>query len=164
MKGGAVISDDRRYRYVLLRNWSDCEIPMSVTFVMLNPSTADAKKNDQTITKCIGFARRWGYDQIIVVNLFGYRSRFPHHLRDQQDPVGPDNDRWIKWALKRSMLVVPAWGRNGDRYPRRVEQVMRLIEKRRGIVRVECLGLTADGSPLHPLMPGYDSELEEFHG
>jgi hypothetical protein len=27
-------------------------------FIMLNPSTADAAVNDQTIRKCIGFAKR----------------------------------------------------------------------------------------------------------
>ena len=163
MRGGAIISDDGRYRYVLLRNWSNCEVPASVTFIMINPSTADATVNDATIRKCIGFARRWGYDQVLVVNLFAFRSRFPHHLRDQPDPVGSENKRWIKWALRQSTLIVCAWGRNGDKYPRQVAKVMKLVEKRRGMVQVKCLGLTADGSPKHPLMPGYDTELEDFH-
>lgn len=162
MKGGAILSDDGQYRYVLTREWGDCEIKCPVTFVMLNPSTASATENDATVRKCIGFAKRWGYDAIIIVNLFAYRSRFPHHLRDVSDPVGHEAKKWLKWGLKRSTMIIPAWGRNGDKYPARVAKVMKQIEKHNGRAQVKCLGWTADGSPKHPLMPAYDTELEDF--
>jgi hypothetical protein len=42
------------YRYSLWRRW-DSMTP-SVLFVMLNPSTADAEKDDLTVAKCIGYA------------------------------------------------------------------------------------------------------------
>lgn len=40
----AIISDCGRFRYMLRRSW-DISRP-AVTFVMLNPSTADAEKDD----------------------------------------------------------------------------------------------------------------------
>ncbi|MGE3889429.1 MAG: DUF1643 domain-containing protein, partial [Vicinamibacterales bacterium] len=53
---GAVLSADGRYRYRLWRLWDDCAPVM--TWVLLNPSTADANEDDPTLRKCIGFARR----------------------------------------------------------------------------------------------------------
>lgn len=62
----AVLSDDGQYRYQLERTWGFGD---AVTFVMLNPSTADARKDDPTIRRCLSYARSWGYDGIRVVNL-----------------------------------------------------------------------------------------------
>ena len=56
MTGDAILSDDRVYRYMLERTW-DCR-KERVLFVMLNPSTADEKEDDPTITRCLGFATR----------------------------------------------------------------------------------------------------------
>jgi hypothetical protein len=75
----ATISDCGRYRYTLGRTWSD-EPP--VLFVMLNPSTADADVDDNTISKCIGFAKRWGHGGITVVNLYAWRATNPKELPD----------------------------------------------------------------------------------
>ena len=75
MQGGAVITGD--YRYLLWREWnSDRAVPrlqrdrQTVSFIMLNPSRADAEVNDPTITRCINFALSWGYGRLEVVNLF----------------------------------------------------------------------------------------------
>jgi hypothetical protein len=53
---GAVFSGDERYRYRLTRIWEVSR--QQVLFVMLNPSTADADKDDQTIRKCMARAAR----------------------------------------------------------------------------------------------------------
>jgi hypothetical protein len=57
-RAAATISADGRYRYRLER-WWDEHVP-AVLFVMLNPSTADARDDDPTIRRCVAFARRWG--------------------------------------------------------------------------------------------------------
>ena len=57
MQRRALISDDGQYRYRLLRRWSDSE-RASATFIMLNPSTADAEVDDPTIRRSSGSRRR----------------------------------------------------------------------------------------------------------
>lgn len=58
MKKDAVLSEDRKYRYLLSRNWDDTK--PTVLFIGLNPSTADEKEDDPTINKCISYAKSWG--------------------------------------------------------------------------------------------------------
>lgn len=50
---------DGNYRYLLGRKWD--ENLQQVTFLMLNPSTADHEQDDPTLRKCINFAKFWGY-------------------------------------------------------------------------------------------------------
>ena len=108
MRGGATFSADRRYRYRLWREWDRSRAV--VAFVMLNPSTADASRDDPTIRRCIGFARAWGFGGVEVANLFALRATDPRHLRGVPDPVGPRNARSLKLALAHASLVVVAWG------------------------------------------------------
>ena len=137
MTGGATFSRDRRYRYRLWRRWDQTR-PV-VVFVLLNPSTADARHDDPTIRRCLGFARRWGYGGIEVVNLFAYRATDPRMLRTVRDPVGRANRHQVRAALARAELVVLGWGANteGDRMLK--------------VSHAYCLGLTSAGQPRHPL-------------
>ena len=53
LRSGAVFDQSETYRYWLWREWN-VELPR-LSFVMLNPSTADADRNDPTIRRCIQF-------------------------------------------------------------------------------------------------------------
>lgn len=44
------------YRYTLTRVW-DAALP-TITFVLLNPSTADAEQLDPTLRRCVSFVTR----------------------------------------------------------------------------------------------------------
>jgi len=145
IRGGAVFDPSGFYRYKLWRRWSDHD-PI-VTFVMLNPSTADAITDDPTIRRCMGLARRWGFGTLIVVNLFGMRTTDPRELRNAEQPVGPLNDDHVSAAVGDADRVVAAWGNWGSLRGRAAE-VMNLVPA--GIA-VDCLGLTACGAPRHPL-------------
>lgn len=145
----ATLSDDGRYRYVLTRTWGPGE---TATFVMLNPSTADHVKDDPTITRCRRFARDWGYGQLVVVNLYAYRSTSPTAMFTEEargvDIVGPDNDEHLRFALRgRRGIVVAAWGTHAR--PREVE-FFRIIAASAGVT-VNALRVTKSGSPGHPL-------------
>jgi hypothetical protein len=154
----AVLSDDERYRYQLLREWGDGP---TVAWIMLNPSTADAYEDDATIRKVVGFSKRWGYEAVHVVNLFALRSTDPKALVGDDDPVGPQNDLWLAGAMF-APLVVVAWGSTGDyatRYFRR-QRVRELAEKMNR--PLHCLGVTKSGDPRHPLYVKYETPLVEW--
>ena len=136
----AVIEGD--YRYLLARAWDAMAEPM--TWIMLNPSTADATVDDPTIRRCIGFAKAWGFGSIYVVNLFALRSTNPAALRTHPDPIGPKNDRYIREATEHSSLNVAAWGNHGA-YLTRGYKVAATIP------RLHVLNMTGEGQPAHPL-------------
>ncbi|MEH2254787.1 DUF1643 domain-containing protein [Nostoc sp.] len=147
IKGYAKFDITRKYRYLLRRKW-DISLPQ-VTFVMLNPSTADNKKNDHTLTRCINFAKSWRYGSLEVVNLFAYCATNPRKLCQVDDPVGPKNNCYIQVATKRAALIILAWG--AGKYPRiqnREKEVLSLICDKQPLY---CLVLTKYGYPHHPL-------------
>lgn len=151
----AVVSDDGQYRYLLTRIWGD---PLNlVTWIMLNPSTADANIDDPTIRRCIGFARHWGYDGIRVANLYAYRATDPKALWATNHPVGWLNDLYLALALESAHQydtpVVAAWGANAK--PDRIAQFLELPNAE----RTQALGVTKDGQPRHPLYLRADSIL-----
>ena len=68
---GAVISPCGLYRYRL-----DRVVGMDgpvFAFFGINPSTADATENDQTVRKWIGFTKTWGGSRFIVGNVWPLR-------------------------------------------------------------------------------------------
>ena len=142
----AVLSADRRYRYLLARRVGFEEAVC--TFIMLNPSTADAETDDPTIRRCIDFAQRWDCGRLLVVNLFAYRTTSPAALYAAADPVGPENDAYLRQAAAQAGLLVAAWGAHGS-LGNRGHAVRALLDA--GGYTVHHLGLTADGQPRHPL-------------
>lgn len=156
---GALLSTDGMYRYRLWRIW-DALAPVMV-WVMLNPSTADANQDDPTIRKCIGFARANHHGGIIVVNLFAYRATDPRELPRVPDPVGPENDEHIRWAVRAPTLasVVGGWG--GDKFA-----VNRAKAVRTAIVatgrRLQCFRKSKTGQPWHPLYLPYSEPLQDL--
>ena len=141
-KSGAVFSDCRKFRYALWRMW-DGDKPL-VMIIGLNPSTADEKVNDPTITRCISFARSWGYGGVCVMNLFGFRTTSPNELKSYHDPVGKENDLWVREMAKKVALKVAAWGNHGKFLNRSDEFLLTLDQ-------LHYIQLNKTGEPAHPL-------------
>ncbi len=160
----ANISQDGLYRYELMRRWGERERDL-LPFVMLNPSDADAEKDDPTIRRCMEFARREGASGIIVVNLFAWRTPRSDELRQADDPFGRDNRRAIETIAAKSiesgMPVVCAWGCRGalNGGDKTAIDIMRGAGS--GVI-LKCLGKTKAGHPRHPLYLRRDQPLEEF--
>lgn len=160
LKADAVISPDGRYRYKLARYWNYKQSP--VVFIMLNPSTADAVENDPTVRRCISFAKRWGYGGVEVYNLFALRSHDPAVIETAGDPIGPDNDNWLRRAVGSGRKIIAAWGScHTNIQSRRAKEVMKLFV-RCGSVRPAALGITKSGQPRHPLYARGDAKLLPF--
>lgn len=143
MKSGAHFSRCRQFRYALWREW-DADLP-AVLMIGLNPSTADAEKNDPTIRRCIGFANDWGFGGVWVLNLFAFRATYPDDLKAAADPVGPRNDEWIRRVARNVERVVAVWGNDGIFLDRSTRVRGMLAE------RLEVIRLNAGGEPAHPL-------------
>jgi hypothetical protein len=154
-RSGAVIDPTGKYRYLLWRAWG--LLWPRCLFIMCNPSVADAERDDPTIRRCIGFAKKWGMHGIEVVNLFAYRATEPDKLLQVDDPVGPQNDAHLIGATARAGLVVAAWGWHGTHRGRDGE-VARLL----AWSHLQCLGKTKNGHPRHPLYVRADAVLERF--
>ena len=152
----AVISPCGTYRY-LLKRCAESMAPMKSTalFIMLNPSTADARLDDPTIRRCRAFAKLWDCNGLAVANLYALRSTKPAALWIHPDPVGPENDDYL-WNFARECGdVVCAWGSNAR--PERAARVVNIM--RDADARLWCLGTTKDGSPRHPLYVRADQQL-----
>ncbi|MFV8818809.1 DUF1643 domain-containing protein [Haliea sp. E17] len=139
---GAAFSRCRHYRYALWRTW-DARRPYAM-IIGLNPSTADATHNDPTVTRCIGFARDWGYGGLYVLNLFAFRATLPADLKREPRPVGPANTRWLKKIGRDAGIVVAAWGNDGQ-HLNRASAVRALFPD------LYCIKMNRSGEPAHPL-------------
>jgi len=144
MKTGAIIDITGLYRYLLWREWDAASL--KVGFVMLNPSRADGTIDDPTIRRCIGFARSWGYGGLEVANLFAYRTAKPSELRRAIDPVGLENDAYLRSLVQRVDRVILAWGNWGS-WQGRDRAVLNLF----GSTQLYSLAITKTGQPKHPL-------------
>lgn len=140
MYSSAIFSPCLTYRYRLTRIWD--ESLTTVVFILYNPSTADADKNDPTLRRCVGFAKDWGFGGLVLVNLFAFRSKQPKDLQKALNPIGPDNESYLKAELPAHAEVVCAWGLQGGPIPPWIIANSK---------RVVHLGLCKDGSPKHPL-------------
>ena len=152
----AVYSDCETYRYALTREWGGGG---RLLFVMLNPSTADERRNDPTVERCERRARALGFGAMRVANIFAFRATDPRVLRRADDPVGPENDRVLAQSADWADMVLCAWGVHGAHLGRsaRVE-----ADLRSRAARLWCLGLTRAGVPRHPLYVGYAIRPSEW--
>ena len=138
----AEFSECRKYRYILRRTWS-FKSPV-VTFIGLNPSTADHVKDDPTIRRCRNFAKGWGFGGMLMVNLFAFRATEPRVMMGETNPIGIGNNGFIIDACDQGEIAVACWGTNGQ-YMDRDKEVISKVEK------LYYLKLTKAGHPSHPL-------------
>ncbi|AAZ97163.1 conserved hypothetical protein [Thiobacillus denitrificans ATCC 25259] len=143
----AIISDCQQYRYELRRVWDDTK-PLAL-FIGLNPSTADAETDDNTSRVCINYAKRWGYGGLLLGNLFAFRSTDQSALYTASDPVGSDNDAWLRRLQAEAAIVICAWSATGS-YRNRDKAVLGFLHN------PHCLTKLKSGYPGHPLYKSAD--------
>ncbi|WP_255477068.1 DUF1643 domain-containing protein [Synechococcus sp. A15-60] len=128
-------------------------------FVGLNPSRADADRDDPTLRRLQGFAQAWGHHQLVVLNLFARISPAPVALRRCADPVGENTDRvlirWFQgWASHPGWDLWLGWGAAGGLH-QRDQQVVQMLKQslrhRRAGTAPLAMGTTRSGQPRHPL-------------
>ncbi len=150
---------DEKYRFTLERRWAKlgvADFSRLGLFVMLNPSTADALKDDATIRRLTGYCKDWSLSGFDVLNLFALRATNPKKLVDTYVYNGftrktddqPVNDRFLKEAASRPYAFRAfAWGAGmpkGSNRDLAVDEIFRYAG-------CSAFGHTKAGFPLHPL-------------
>lgn len=167
MGGSAVFSPDGRHRFRLDRWWEEDD-SRRVVFVMLNPSIAGAHEDDQTIRKCVGFAKRTGFGRLSVVNLFSHIATQATDLVGYMDQQRLGSDPFIAGAANDADRIVLAWGSAPKgmktEHAFRVNEVLTLLiaASRSPAPPFYCLGKTAAGYPRHPSRLPYATKMEKY--
>lgn len=115
-----------------------------VMFICLNPSTADENTDDPTVRRCISYAKACGYGAFCMTNIFAFRATDPNDMLAANDPIGPENDRYLRAVAAGAGIVVAAWGTIGTHLGRAAAVKAILPD-------LHVLRLTKDGHPGHPL-------------
>lgn len=155
----AVISEDGRYRYELRRSVSPDGQGIAC-FIGLNASTADGERNDPSVRRMIGFARDWGYGELLLANSEPLRATDPRDLLAWRRGDTPEhrharqvNLDHIASAVWEASIVVAAWGvhvQGGAALRAWIEHDLS--------VPLHVLGLTKHGYPRHPLYVRADTK------
>lgn len=149
---GATFSPCKEYRYNLFRIWDSSLKILGV--VMLNPSKAGDKDNDNTINSLIRIAASNGYGGIDVVNLYALISEKPSYLNTHYNPLGKNNHEYIDALIGDFENILLAWG--SHKFNKiQIDRVLYKFHHRDFL----CLKINADGNPKHPLYCKGDSKL-----
>ena len=148
IKSSAELSPCRTYRYALWRIWDQTK-PYAL-FICLNPSTADESEDDPTLRRCVDFAQSWGYGGVCIGNLFAFRATQPRDLISAEDPIGDENDWWLRKLSEEAGIIIASWGNHGA-YRNRCDDVLETLSD------VHYLKLNKSGQPAHPLYLRRDS-------
>ena len=156
-----IFSSDGAYRYVLRRRcWETApETARRIAWIGLNPSTADEITLDQTLAAVCRYSRKWGFSEVVMLNLFAFRATDPRDLKLALDPVGPDNDRHLLTEVGAAEHVIACWGDHG-RFRDRDRTVSDLLHA--AGIGLECLLRNKTGMPHHPLYLKPDLKPEPF--
>lgn len=157
----ASISACGRHRLWLTRTWEPSNAKTMV-MVGLNPSKADAKIDDPTIRRDIGFAKREDCGGLVKINLYTFRATDPEELfaLDFLDMNHRDYRQvWKEQCGVDQRIVVACWG--ADERARGLAREFKIFAREAGH-DLWCLGLSKNGSPRHPLYLRSDAPLERY--
>ena len=143
------------WRYSLTRQWLTGTGKQLL--LMLNPSDADAFKNDLTTTIMVGLTQRDGFNRYEAANLFALVDKNPEALYHHPDPIGPENDYYILKAVEDADRIIVAWGNNGHLHDR-ANEVLKLLDRR----PLWCFGQTLSGQPRFPRALPRDITLRPY--
>ncbi len=150
---GAILSPCGGHRYLLWRLW-DPYLPR-VLFIGLNPSVANAAKDDPTTKRILGHAKRLGFGGFYLANCFSQIATNPKLLNPSGD--WQENLKWLEHAAAQSTEVVFAWGKHP--LVKRLGREQYFSSK---FPKAKQLGQNLDGSPKHPLYLPYSRKLTLF--
>jgi hypothetical protein len=118
-------------------------------WIGLNPSIADEHRLDSTLTRIRSFSRALGFNTFHMTNLFALVSTNLRAMIRHPEPIGEDNDSYIRRIAAQQSTIFVAWGAHGS-HRDRDREVLDLLTKA-GRTDLLCFGINKQGSPKHPL-------------
>ncbi len=103
------------------------------------------------------------YGRFVVGNLFAFRATDVREIKQQDDPIRPDNFNYLTKMIEESDRVIFAWG-SGTKLPKRLHfrysEVAKLVSgsPEKGPY---AFGFCKDGQPRHPLRTHYTQPREK---
>ncbi|MFC6122590.1 DUF1643 domain-containing protein [Citrobacter bitternis] len=160
----AIFSDCGNYRYRLERVIDATGEGKVFAFLGINPSTADAKTDDATISKMTGLATRTGAGRIIVGNVFSLISTDINGLRKGLPLRGNEHDKHFQQIIKDADILIPCWGSRNKLAPEfriSLDECMEiLLGSKKPFL---CFGKTkGTGDPCHPGRLPYSTKIIEW--
>lgn len=159
---GLVEIDD--HRYTLWRRFTPgAPLSRMVAFIGLNPSTATPEKLDPTVSKCEHWAKAWGFDGFVMLNLFSYRATEPEEMKAAYVNTGIE---WVKnidavlSVCECAGLVVCCWGNHG-RWNNMADDLHGAFAIN-SISTLHALAINKTGEPKHPLYHKKDVALHDL--
>lgn len=160
-------SRNRTCRRTLRCSWAEPCLRWA-SWLMLNPSDADAERDDPTTVRVTKFTRAWGYDGWVIVNVYPFISSDPREIwaRANWQANGPDwysrddlqaNAADIEEVGRVSALRMVAFGTQPfERDEVWLEQCLERYQQPGEMSdgTLWCLGRTQGGAPIHPLARG----------
>lgn len=155
---GAEFSSCGKYRYKLWRIWNT-DLPLAMC-IGLNPSTANADKDDPTINNLRRILMTLGYGGFYMMNLFAWISSKPQDLLTCPDPLG-ENDSKLQEVHLICKDVIACWGA----FKQAGERIKQVLPR---YPDSKCFGLNQNGTPWHPLALMYNGtvkspKLQPYH-
>lgn len=141
----AEFSQCGKYRYKLWRVWDQSK-PKAMC-IGLNPSTANASKNDNTINLLIHMLGQLGYGGFYMMNLFAWISSKPEDLLTCADPLGENNNK-LNEVAQLCDVVIACWG-SFKQAEERIKEVRPMFPQ------AMCFGVNKNGTPFHPRAMSY---------
>jgi len=126
----------------------------------LNPSTADNKKSDPTVTRVMGYATRNNFDSFVMLNLYAQRTPYPEKLHVQMnDQLHADNLFHILSTLndRNDISILAAWGQTISvrKYLKSCLRDLFKETQNKNITWWKIGNLTKTGHPRHPSRGAY---------
>jgi len=137
----------------------------------LNPSTADDKKPDPTITKVMGFTTRYSCDSFVMLNLYAQRTPNPDKLHSTfDDNLHRENISHILTTLEKhnQVSILASWGETITvrNYLKKCLADIISATKNKNVNWLKIGELTQSGHPRHPSRAAYlgltDFDIEKY--
>lgn len=149
------------HRLLLTRVWNENK-PL-VLFVGLNPSTANANKNDPTVKRLMAITYYNDYGGFHLVNLFTFITAYPYELKYRFEKIGENGiihsrcEDFYQQALLESECTIAMWG---NLVPKELEHRIDFAEKR--FENLLCMDINKSGNPKHGLYIKTETKFKKY--